>query len=49
MTLTLNECTDDNGHHIQAPSDVGNVAYQLTAQTEEFITGLGYSDSENLL
>lgn len=49
MTPTLNRYTDSRGYYIKArPSNVGNVTYQVTSRTEEFITELGYSDSENL-
>lgn len=49
MTPTLNKYTDNSGYYIQArPPEVGHVTYQVTPQTEEFITELGYSDSEEL-
>jgi hypothetical protein len=49
MTPTLNEYTEKDRYYIQArPPEVGHVIYQMTPQTEEFITELGYSDSEDL-
>jgi hypothetical protein len=46
---TLNTYTDDRGYYIQARlPDVGYVTYQVTRQATAFITGIGYSDGEEL-